>query len=161
MSPPQVETSSYAYAITIIPRSPFQDYTSTQNWENVSFARDMKADHVKPLNLLAPLPLFRVDEAPPFSYTGVDFAGPLHIKGAGTTETSKIWICLFTCMFCDTCYIWKNSRSLLKSDTVYDLRLAVILVWRFGGVVPEPPIIMSANNNGETAPWPATCFKVL
>ena len=38
--------------------------------------------------------------------------------------------------------------------TVYDLCLAVILIWRFGGVVPEPPIIMSANNNAETAPWP-------
>ena len=41
-------------------------------------------------------------------------------------------------------------------STVYDLCLAVILIWRFGGVVPEPPIIMSANNNAETAPWP--CF---
>ena len=37
---------------------------------------------------------------------------------------------------------------------IYDLCLAVILIWRFGSVVPEPPIIMSAKNNGETAPWP-------
>ena len=40
-----------------------------------------------------PLPLFRVDEAPPFTYTGVDFAGLLYIKGVAP----KIWICLFTC----------------------------------------------------------------
>ena len=41
-------------------------------------------------------------------------------------------------------------------NTIYNLCLGVILIWRFGGVVPEPPIIMSANNNAETAPWP--CF---
>ena len=41
-----------------------------------------------------PLPLFRVDEAPPFTYTGVDFAGPLYAKEASTL---KVWICLFTC----------------------------------------------------------------
>ena len=42
-----------------------------------------------------PLPLFRVDKAPPFTYTGVDFAGPLYLKGASTSP--KVWICLFTC----------------------------------------------------------------
>ncbi len=43
-----------------------------------------------------PLPLLRVDEAPPFTYTGVDFAGPLYVKGANDTS-SKVWISLFTC----------------------------------------------------------------
>ena len=42
-----------------------------------------------------PLPSFRVDEAPPFTYTGVDFAGPLYLKG--DLDVSKVWICLFTC----------------------------------------------------------------
>ena len=46
--------------------------------------------------------------------------------------------------------------QLVTLTTVYDLCLAVILIWHFGGVVPEPPIIMSVNNNAETAPWP--CF---
>ena len=46
-----------------------------------------------------PLPAFRVNEAPPFSYTGVDYAGPLfvHARGVGDNSSSKVWICLFTC----------------------------------------------------------------
>ena len=40
-----------------------------------------------------PLPRFRVKEGHAFTYTGVDFAGPLVIKGS-----KKIWICLFTCL---------------------------------------------------------------
>ena len=43
-----------------------------------------------------PLPPFRVDEAPPFSYTGVDYAGPLFVKREGNLS-NKVWICLFTC----------------------------------------------------------------
>ena len=40
------------------------------------------------------LPGFRVQEAQPFAYTGVDFAGPLYI--VNDTDT-KVWICLYTC----------------------------------------------------------------
>ena len=40
-----------------------------------------------------PLPHCHVGECPPFSSVGVDYAGPLYIKGAG----DKIWISLFTC----------------------------------------------------------------
>ena len=42
-----------------------------------------------------PLPVFRVEEAPPFSFTGVDFAGPLYVKSDGAGK--KVWICLYTC----------------------------------------------------------------
>ena len=42
-----------------------------------------------------PLPTFRVEEAPPFSFTGVDFAGPLYVRSNG--EVRKVWICLYTC----------------------------------------------------------------
>ena len=42
-----------------------------------------------------PLPEFRVKEVPAFTNTGVDFAGPLFVKGPGST---KVWICLFTCL---------------------------------------------------------------
>lgn len=45
-----------------------------------------------------PLPTFRVKEEPPFSYTGVDFAGPLHVRSFGMTTSEKVWICLFTCL---------------------------------------------------------------
>ena len=45
-----------------------------------------------------PLPEFRVKEAPAFTYTGVDYAGPLYIKGPNLTKKdSKVWICLYTC----------------------------------------------------------------
>eukprot|EP00731_Ephydatia_muelleri_P024188 Em0016g459a len=37
--------------------------------------------------------LFRVQEAPAFTFTGVDFAGPLYVKGT----TAKVWVCLYTC----------------------------------------------------------------
>lgn len=45
-----------------------------------------------------PLPDFRLKEEPPFSYTGVDFAGPLHVRSFGLTSSEKVWICLFTCL---------------------------------------------------------------
>ena len=44
-----------------------------------------------------PLPRFRVTEAPAFTFTGVDYAGPLYVKGATPSESEKIWICLYTC----------------------------------------------------------------
>ena len=40
-----------------------------------------------------PLPHFRVQESFPFTYVGVDYAGPLYIKG----PQPKAWIILFTC----------------------------------------------------------------
>ena len=45
-----------------------------------------------------PLPIFRVKEDPAFSYTGVDFAGPLTIRVDHVTGSWKVWICLFTCL---------------------------------------------------------------
>ena len=44
-----------------------------------------------------PLPDFRVTKEPPFTHTGVDFAGPLHIKTATADFVDKVWICLYTC----------------------------------------------------------------
>ena len=41
-----------------------------------------------------PLPVFRVQPHRPFSSVGVDFAGPLYLKGE--TEV-KAWLCLYTC----------------------------------------------------------------
>ena len=45
------------------------------------------------------LPEFRVSEDPPFTYTGVDFAGPLYIKEekSENDENEKAYVCLFTC----------------------------------------------------------------
>ena len=44
-----------------------------------------------------PLPKFRVAEEPPFTYTGVDFAGPLYVRPGDATTSHKVWICLYTC----------------------------------------------------------------
>ena len=43
-----------------------------------------------------PLPSFRVNDAPPFSYAPVDFAGPVYFR-MKETGGNKAWICLFTC----------------------------------------------------------------
>ena len=43
-----------------------------------------------------PLPQFRLEEAPPFTHTGVDFAGPLYVKQPDGAS-SEVWICLYTC----------------------------------------------------------------
>ena len=46
-----------------------------------------------------PLPSFRVNKQPPFTYTGVDYAGPLHVKPdhpMGAKCDQKTWICLYT-----------------------------------------------------------------
>ena len=44
-----------------------------------------------------PLPTFRVQEESPFTYTGVDFAGPLYVRTTGSSAANKAWISLFTC----------------------------------------------------------------
>jgi hypothetical protein len=44
-----------------------------------------------------PLPSLRVQKSPPFSFTGIDFAGPLFVKLTETASVSKVWICLYTC----------------------------------------------------------------
>ncbi|KAL5497136.1 hypothetical protein EMCRGX_G013555 [Ephydatia muelleri] len=44
-------------------------------------------------SLPPPLPEFRVTQSTPFAFTGLDYAGPLYLKGTG----DKVWVCLFTC----------------------------------------------------------------
>lgn len=44
-----------------------------------------------------PLPICRVKEGPAFTYTGVDFAGPLMIRAYSSHQSNKVWIALFTC----------------------------------------------------------------
>ena len=45
---------------------------------------------------MAQLPACRIREAPPFAKVGVDFAGPLYVKGK-TSESEKAYIVLWTC----------------------------------------------------------------
>lgn len=43
-----------------------------------------------------PLPKDRVNDGPPFTVTGVDFTGAIHVK-SGYRKDKKVYICLFTC----------------------------------------------------------------
>ena len=40
---------------------------------------------------LLPFPSFCVEEAPPFAHTGIDFAGPLHVRD--DHKNKKVWTC--------------------------------------------------------------------
>jgi hypothetical protein len=53
----------------------------------------------RPFNapLSPPLPESRVKESPPFTFTGIDFAGPLHVSEGKKKPSYKVWICLYTC----------------------------------------------------------------
>ena len=44
-----------------------------------------------------PLPECRLKESPAFSYTGVDFAGPLMSRATQSSQPTKVWMVLFTC----------------------------------------------------------------
>ena len=44
----------------------------------------------------ASLPDFRVNKAPPFSKTGVDFTGPFFVKDK-SNQMRKVYVALFTC----------------------------------------------------------------
>ena len=44
-----------------------------------------------------PLPEFHVVQSRPFQTTGVDFAGPLHVRSLTTKGTTKVWLCLYMC----------------------------------------------------------------
>ncbi len=48
-----------------------------------------------PMQEMPPLPKVRLVNPQPFTYTGIDFFGPITIK-YGTTQ-GKGWVCLFTC----------------------------------------------------------------
>ena len=55
---------------------------------------------VLPYSAPPPPPLlpFRVQQEPPFTFSGVDFAGPLYVKLSSPCRAEdKVWICLFTC----------------------------------------------------------------
>ena len=42
------------------------------------------------------LPEFRIKEEPPFTYIGIDYAGPLNVKSLNSPQ-KKVWIHLHTC----------------------------------------------------------------
>lgn len=57
-----------------------------KKWEGTAFTQPVTAS----------LPEFRVNPALPFSKVGVDFAGPINVKGQGK-QSKKVYVCLFSC----------------------------------------------------------------
>ena len=53
----------------------------------------------QPYRVPPPHPLldFRVTTAPAFTFTGLDYAGPLHVKETRKKTDKKVWTCLYTC----------------------------------------------------------------
>ena len=58
----------------------------TCKWEGTAFTQPATAS----------LPEFRINLAPPFSRVGVDFAGPMYVKGRDK-QSKKVYVCLFSC----------------------------------------------------------------
>jgi len=66
------------------------------------------------------LPTFRVQEEPPFTFTGIDYAGPLYTRTSGA---NKVWICLFTCCVTRAIHlelVTDMSTETFKDQTVID-----------------------------------------
>ena len=86
-----------------------------------------------------PLPPFRVDEAPPFTHAGVDFARPLFLAGKDK-EKGKVWICLFTCC----------STRAVHLDVVQDLSAPTFLRCLKRFTARRGTSSQFVSNNGKT-----------
>ena len=87
-----------------------------------------------------PLPDFRLSQEPPFTFTGVDFAGPLFVRPGGGAPDHKVWICLYTCCVTRAVHL----------DIVSDLTTAAFLrsLKRFSARRGLPRLFVS--DNGKT-----------
>ena len=50
------------------------------------------------LPIMAPWPQEKLTTCDAFTYTGVDYFGPLYTKDKGDVAEKKVWVCLFTCV---------------------------------------------------------------
>lgn len=84
--------------------------------------------------LMPPLPAERVRYSSPFTFTGIDYFGPLKVN-EGSTE--KRWICLFTCL----------AVRAIHMEVVKDLSAeeCVMAIRRFVAVRGLPQVIVSDN----------------
>lgn len=82
-----------------------------------------RADPTKTTQLMGNLPSYRVQPAPTFARTGIDFAGPFSIKSTTQARrplTTKGYVCLFVCMSTRAIHIE------LVSDLTSDAFLAAL-----------------------------------
>ena len=82
------------------------------------------------------LPEFRVREAPPFSKVGVDFAGPLYVKGRAG-HMVKVYVALFSC-----CVIRAVHLELVEDMSAVAFRRCLR---RFAARNGTPALIVSDN----------------
>lgn len=84
------------------------------------------------------LPAERVSKVPPFSTTGIDFAGPLYVRSTSGKECNcKVYICLFTCASTRAVHL-ELTRELSAMSFLLAFR-------RFCGRRGLPLVIMSDN----------------
>ena len=90
------------------------------------------------------LPGLRVSDDPPFTHTGLDFAGPLYTPPDGNQEkkNAKCYVCLFTCTSSRTVHL-----ELLRSLTVESFLLAFR---RFASRRGLPATLISDNAKTST-----------
>ncbi|XP_028411127.1 uncharacterized protein LOC114533731 [Dendronephthya gigantea] len=78
-----------------------------------------------------PLPEFRVKEAPPFTYVGLDYVGPLYVKSMNHLD-EKAWICLITCCVSRAVHLEvvpnMTSQDFLKSFRRFTSRRSTLLL---------------------------------
>lgn len=84
--------------------------------------------------MMAPLPAERVNYSKPFTFTGIDYFGPLKVEDA---RVEKRWICLFTCL----------SVRAIHMEVVQDLTAdeCVLAIRRFVATRGLPHVIISDN----------------
>ena len=89
--------------------------------------------------LIPDLPEERVSDDPPFTHTGIDFAGPLYAKtrSAGEDKVAKCYVCVFTCA----------STRALHLEVTKDMSVATFLqaFRRFCGRRGLPSTLMTDN----------------
>ena len=99
-----------------------------------------------------PLPIFRVKEGPPFTYVGVDFAGPVNLRADMVTGSNgKVWLCLYTCCVVRAVHI----------DIVFDLSVQSFIrsFKRFTARRGTP--IKLVSDNGKTFTSAAKTLKAI
>ena len=84
-----------------------------------------------------PLPLLRLSDMPPFTNTGVDFAGPLYCKERDHSNSHKSYIALFTCASTRAL-----SLELVPDLTSHSFKNAMI---RFISIRGIPNVMVSDN----------------
>jgi len=79
-----------------------------------------------------------VSDGPPFSNTGIDFAGPLYVKAASTVDKKiKVYVCLYT----------SASTRAIHLELTKELSAATVLqsFWKFCPHRGVPAVVMSDN----------------